>query len=930
MAEVTRGLESSAPEEGKPPEYDAFLSYAHRDKEITTAIQKGLHQIGRRIGQLRALRVFRDDTNLTANPDLWGKITDALDGSRFMIVVLSPQSAESHWVNEEVSYWLQNRGHEQLMLVLAEGHLLWDRKNARFDPALSDAAPRVLTESGALPAEPLYIDVGGDAPWDVRSLTFRDKVTALAAPIHGKPKDQLAGDDLREQRRFRRLRTAAIASLAVLTVIAVVAALIAFAQRQQAIRRLHDATVAKLNAEGAAMLAGATPGGDVRALQELLAANAIEADGVPILNAQIARFTTQKIVDTSSPVHQLAYSPDGSRIVTAEADGTVRRWQSASGKPVGAPMKGHSDKVTAVTYTPDGQTIASTSFDGTMRLWNADTGSPLVQDPQHVTASLTSVAVSPDGGVVITGGTDDDIRFWDPHSGQLRRSQQVFADNGVAISGVTFDRSGTRFAVSGNNGSIVVIDTITGKPHAPMSVQGVGSSHGDVSRIAFSPDGHMIASGGDDLELWNTDSGENIRTIRVGERTLNFVSAVAFGPDGHRIATGRNDGVVQLWDADTGAQLGQTLTGHTAAVLGAAFSPDGRQIATASQDGTLRLWNATVGQTMRGPDPFVGTVAFSPDGHRVAAAGDTAVQLWDVVSGQPRPPLTPSGAGAKFFGFIDGGRIVTAARDGTVQVWDADTGQPVQQPVHIDIFGRFFHFAFSGDGRTVASGESHDGTVALWDVATGRALGQPMTVDTRSSLHGLAFSHDGHHLVAGYGDGLRLWNADTTQPEGAVIHSPASLPFMSVAFSRDGNTIAAGREDGAVELWDPYTRKQLPDSPLHGHTTMVTSVVFGVAHQLATGGVDGTLRLWDTLTGSPTAAPQMESDSITSVAISPDGRLAVSASVDGTLRLSPSITDPSQLCEKLSTNMGHKQWRDWVSPAIPYITLCPGLPIAPD
>jgi hypothetical protein len=146
-------------------DYDAFLSYAHRDKDVTSAIQKGLHQIGRRVGQLRALRVFRDDTNLTANPDLWAKITEALDGSRFMIVVLSPQSAASHWVNEEIRHWLAHRGHEGLMLVLAEGELQWDAKDARFDPEHSSAAPPVLTEPGSLPFEPLYIDVSGDVPW---------------------------------------------------------------------------------------------------------------------------------------------------------------------------------------------------------------------------------------------------------------------------------------------------------------------------------------------------------------------------------------------------------------------------------------------------------------------------------------------------------------------------------------------------------------------------------------------------------------------------------------------------------------------------------------------------------------------------------------------------------------------------------------------
>jgi len=59
--------------------FDAFLSYSHRDRPVASGIQKGLHQIGRRVGQLRALRVFRDDTNLDASPDLWGRITGAMD-----------------------------------------------------------------------------------------------------------------------------------------------------------------------------------------------------------------------------------------------------------------------------------------------------------------------------------------------------------------------------------------------------------------------------------------------------------------------------------------------------------------------------------------------------------------------------------------------------------------------------------------------------------------------------------------------------------------------------------------------------------------------------------------------------------------------------------------------------------------------------------
>jgi hypothetical protein len=148
MAEVTQKLTVRASEPAKPMAYDAFLSYAHRDKQVTTAIQTGLHQIGRGVGRLRALRVFGDDTNLAANPDLWGKITDALDGSRYMIVVLSPRSAASHWVNEELTYWLQHRRHEELMLVLADGQLRWKPAEARFDSDPGDAAPAALTKPG--------------------------------------------------------------------------------------------------------------------------------------------------------------------------------------------------------------------------------------------------------------------------------------------------------------------------------------------------------------------------------------------------------------------------------------------------------------------------------------------------------------------------------------------------------------------------------------------------------------------------------------------------------------------------------------------------------------------------------------------------------------------------------------------------------------
>ena len=391
MSQETSGPPDPDPPSGapspKPLGYDAFLSYAHLDRPVATRIQKGLHQIGRRLGRLRALRVFRDDTDLTASPDLWGRITDALDRARYLVVVLSPEAARSFWVNREVSYWLEHGGRDRLLLVVAAGRLQWDSQHARFDPQLSNAALPVLTEPGVLPAEPFFIDVSEDAPWDPREATPREKITALAAPIHGKPKDQLASDDLREQRRFRRLRAAAVTGLAVLTVVAVVAALIAVAQqreavrqRQEAIRQRDQAIALKLMSQGQAILAGVQAGGDKRAIQQILAAPAIapSTDISALLDTVVARQTTVKIIPTTEPADGvMAFSPDGRRIVSGGSDKTLRLWDAGTGAPIGAPLTGHTDAVISVAFSPDGRRIVSGEPTTTrMRLWDADTGAP--------------------------------------------------------------------------------------------------------------------------------------------------------------------------------------------------------------------------------------------------------------------------------------------------------------------------------------------------------------------------------------------------------------------------------------------------------------------------------------------------------------------------------------------------------------------------
>jgi WD40 repeat protein len=153
-----------------------------------------------------------------------------------------------------------------------------------------------------------------------------------------------------------------------------------------------------------------------------------------------------------------------------------------------------------------------------------------------------------------------------------------------------------------------------------------------------------------------------------------------------------------------------------------------------------------------------------------------------------------------------------------------------------------------------------------------------------------------------------------------------------VAFSPDGSRVIAGSADEAVRLWDADTGKPI-GKPLIGHTGPVWSAAFSPdGHRIAAGSNDKTVRVWDADTGQPIGQPMTgHTEAVKRVAYSPDRNTIASGGYDQTVRLWHTYPDPaSTMCQKLSTNMSHKQWRDWISPDIDYIKVCPDLPVAPD
>jgi WD40 repeat protein len=914
---VTIDLTQQSADTSAPAAYDAFLSYTHRDRPVATGIQRGLHQVGRRLGALRALRVFRDDTNLEVSPDLWGRITEAMDRARYLVVVLSPNAAQSYWVNREVQYWLEHNPRDRLLLVLAAGHLEWDADAHRFDPATSDAALPALTQPGVVGAQPLTIDVADDAPWDPRSVALRDKLTTLAAPIHSQTPDELASLDRREQRRFRRLRTGAVTALAMLTVTAVVLAVVAFIQNDRAITQRNRAIASRLNAEAAAMLIKDQPGGDERALQQLLAARLISTpdDGV-LLNALAQRATTAKIIDAGAPVFGMAVSPDGRLIATAEKDHTVRLWDATSGEPVGSPLRGHTAQVASVAFSSDGRRLASGADDKTIRLWDVQSrrafGVPMSVSP----GAAISLEFSPDGHTLASAGSDGALGLWNADTGATKGTLQTGTRQTRAIlAQVAYSPDDHRIAYAREDDHtihIVDVDTLR-ETIAPLST-------GDfpTMSVAFSPDGR-IAAGSDLVRVWAADTGEQLGELG-GYNGLAMT--VAFSPDGGRIAAAGTDGAVRLWSATTGKPQGAPLLGHTDAVRQLAFSRDGSRLVSAGLDSTVRVWSLAriLGH---GDASGVAHVAFDPTGRRVAEAnGNGTVVIWNRDNGQLIRVLTGHRGVVWSVAFSpDGHRLASAGADGTIRIWNADTGDPMGALRGHN--GAVHAIAYSADGHRLASGGA-DHTVRLWNADTGRPLVAPLQGHDET-VRSVAFGPHGNLLVSGGEDGtIRLWDAHTGEPHGALDGKGNVVD--GVTFSPDGRRFAS-TSGNDVRLWNTNDGSPV-GNPLAGHTDTVTAVAFSPdGRRLASASMDQTVRLWDADSGRPVGdAFTGHAGGVYSVAFSPDGQTVASSGADEMIRLWDAAAQPQRLCDKLTSDITTDQWREWIGDEIKYTPVCPKLP----
>ena len=431
------------------------------------------------------------------------------------------------------------------------------------------------------------------------------------------------------------------------------------------------------------------------------------------------------------------------------------------------------------------------------------------------------------------------------------------------VTDVAFLPGGREFVAAAEDGTVRVLDTLTGR-----TVRTFSGNAGPVTRLAVSPDGRLVACAARDpsikwgfgyedpdgpVTLWNVQNGSKAGEIRgFSGQPLS----VAFSPDGRQLLVGSSrlpDNVV-LFDVGTNRRVG-TLVGHDDGVTAVAFAPDGR-------------------------------AAFTGGGSRTGQIGkmlDTTVRRWDV-AGRQQVWAVPGDSRGRVVDDMaiseDGGQIATAHTDDVVLVRDAETGMDVKT---FPSKGGARGVAFSPNGRYVAVAQTK-GPVRVWSVRHGGEGGGPQEVRPFAGHAGAAttvrFSADGRSVVSGGEDGaVRLWPVFT----GSRAPGARTGEFGCVAVSPDSR-LAMATERGPVAryvVWDVATGKRVASEEARGE--LATNAAFGAdGRSVLVANESRGVHLWDlSRPGRPRRLDLGGGRSAYSVAVSADGRFAAAAVEEG-------------------------------------------------
>ena len=332
-------------------------------------------------------------------------------------------------------------------------------------------------------------------------------------------------------------------------------------------------------------------------------------------------------------IGSIQFSPDGKMLASASDDRTVGLWKIE--EPFIPILQGHNGIVWDVSFNPQTKLISSVGEDGIIRFWNlqgrsqksntklpskdqrtdlltvqlnsdnkilAMGGSIHKQDnttgqiqvinaetqreiypPLKTESTVLSLRFSPDKNVLISGDSKGNLIFWNIKKGQPLTPKTLTETDSGEIYSIDFNPIQKQIlAFAGNKGIINFWDMKINKFLSPIIAQ-----VGDIYTLKYSPDGKLLASGGDTIRLWDSITHKQIATLNGH---ISGINSLQFSPNGKVLASASGDGEIKLWDMSN-QQLLAILKGHYKQINDIEFvGKDGSILASASSDGSVILW----------------------------------------------------------------------------------------------------------------------------------------------------------------------------------------------------------------------------------------------------------------------------------------------------------------------------------------------------
>jgi WD40 repeat protein len=879
------------------PVYDAFISYSHaKDRAIAANLQSVIQTLGKPWYRDRALRVFRDDTSLSATPYLWPSIEKALAQSRYLILLASPEAASSPWIAKEVAYWLENKSADTLFIGLTDGELVWDGPEGDFQWSLGPPLPEAL--KGRFAAEPKWVDLRAyRASKGSRDVKFLELGADFAATIHGIPKEDLLSQEVRQKRRALRQAMSAAVLLLGLALVAVWQWRVAEHETTRAEAETARAEAETLRAEKQRELAE-TNEARAKRQQKIAEDHAFDAR----LRAQAAEARVLQATDANAALKRsaetLAENLDSGRRVLPEVLASLfeslqlaRQFQV-----IEADQDVSFGNISSIASTPDSRLIAVGTADLVFIVdRNGRDAAPPIMAPDGYNTLTNQLAWDDKGErLAVASGTmrkgtpaNAALRIYD-RGGTLIRT--VVERHPVPIVSVHF-LSEQQILLAGDTvGNIIRADLTTGQTRViptgrDGAINGISSTYRGLW-LAVGPardssgavkEGSSPAPNplGDAKALPTAGAGRDDRLRSdlglSADTHVDFVAdsapiglfCIASTIGSSYIASCGGDGSVNLWSPPyegSGVQFGRSLRGHSGPVYAVAWHPKGDILASGGADGDIRLWNddgTQLGPPLRvgiGINRAVRSLVFIDEGRTLASAdNDGRVILWDIGNLQGDQVSGPD------FESLD--RVIPLAGTRFLAASGGETGWKATLIDLQDKRQRLLHQFPPSESEypeyDIAFATDPDANRFAWAdgnaIRAGTVGGSANTVINRiKSGHAthMAFGHGGRVIaVAGGRKQERFKIADKPKPE------PTSLTFID---SATGKTIAVA------------------DNPHQEDVVFLAGNPSGLGAAFISVGFEGTARFWSAQ-GRAIGDPVMlggENVDIRAAAFSEDGRLA--------------------------------------------------------